>query len=77
MYSVFALDTFIGVVGVDYCMRLAPLVAPPHVLAVCEIYMICAFIRVGQCLHECVRCALNFFNRNIRLGSACLKPICV
>ena len=41
---------FFGIVierSVEYCLRLAPLVAPPHVLAVCEIY-----IYPGMCIHQ-------------------------
>ena len=58
-------------------MRLAPLVAPLQVLAVCRICIICAVITVGQYLRECVKCVHTPFNRGIRLGSACFKRICV
>ena len=58
-------------------MRLTPLVAPLQVLAACQMYVICAVIKVGQYLHECARCVLIIFNRGIRLGNAHLKRICV
>ena len=48
-------------------MRLAPLVAPLQVVAACQMYVICAVIKVGQYLHECARCVLIIFNRGIRL----------